>query len=95
MIFQIVKLKSSLTEEELLAVAHERAPQFRAIPGLVQKYYLRLQGPGEYAGVYLWDSPESLAEFRRGDLATSIPAAYRLVEPPEVEVGEVLFPLRG
>jgi len=93
-IMQIVKLKTKLSEEEVLAVAHERAPQFRAIPGLVQKYYVRGQGAGEFAGVYLWDSMASLAAFRESDLAKSIPAAYQGVEPPVIEVGEVLFPLR-
>jgi hypothetical protein len=37
---------------------------------------------------------ESLATYRESDLAKSIPAAYQLVEPPVIEVGEVLFPLR-
>ena len=94
MILQIVKLKTALSEEELLRVAHERAPEFRAIPGLVQKYYLRRQGEGEFAGVYLWDSMESLMEYRESDLAKSIPEAYQVVEPPVIEIGEVLFPLR-
>ncbi len=95
MIMQIVKLKSALNETDLLKVAHERAPEFRAIPGLVQKYYVRLQGEGEYAGVYLWDSMESLAAYRESELAKTIGAAYRTVEPPVVEAGDVLFPLRG
>jgi hypothetical protein len=95
MLLQIVKLKTSLSESELLAIAHERAPQFRAIDGLVQKYYIRLQGKGEFAGVYLWDSKESLTAFQESKLAKSIPAAYSVVEPPVVEVGEILFPLRG
>ena len=94
MILQIVKLKSPLSKEELLATANERAPEFRAIPGLVQKYYVDRAGDGEYAGVYVWDSMESLAAFRDSELAKSIPAAYRVSEPPEVEVGEILFPLR-
>jgi heme-degrading monooxygenase HmoA len=94
MIMQIVRLKTSLTEAEVLAVADERAPEFRAISGLVQKYYVRGEGPGELAGVYLWDSRESLAEYRESDLAKTIAAAYRVVEPPVIEVGEVLFPLR-
>ncbi len=51
MILQFVKLKTWLSEEELLKIAHERAPQFRSIPGLVQKYYVRREGPGEFAGV--------------------------------------------
>ena len=94
MIIQIVKLRTSLSEEELLTIAHERAPQFRALPGLVQKYYVRRQGEGEFAGVYIWDSMESLAAFRESDLARSIAAAYQVTEPPVIEVGEVLFPLR-
>lgn len=94
MVLQIVKLKTALTEKELLAIAHERAPQFRAIPGLVQKYYVRRQGEGEYAGVYVWDSMESLAAFRESDLAKSIPDAYQVIEAPDIEVGEILFPLR-
>ena len=94
MIMQIVNLKSPLAEDELLAIAHERAPEFRAVPGLLQKYYLNRPGDGEYAGVYVWDSMESLASFRESALAKSIPAAYRVSEPPAVEVGEIMFPLR-
>lgn len=94
MIMQVVHLKSALSEDELLAIAHERAPQFRALSGLVQKYYLKRPGTGEYAGVYIWDSMESLAAFRQSDLAESIAAAYEVSEPPEVEISEVMFPLR-
>jgi heme-degrading monooxygenase HmoA len=94
MILQIVNLKSALPEEELLTRAHERAPQFRAIPGLLQKYYMNRPGEGEYAGVYIWDSMDSLASFRESDLAKSIPAAYEVSEPPVIEIGEILFPLR-
>lgn len=94
MILQIVKLRTELTEEELLEIAHERAPEFRALPGLVQKYYVRREGPGEFAGIYLWDSRKSLDDFRESDLAKTIPEAYRVTEPPVIEVGEVLFPLR-
>lgn len=34
-IMQIVKLKTELSEEELLEVAKEREPQFKAIPGII------------------------------------------------------------
>ncbi|MGD2067756.1 MAG: hypothetical protein PVI57_03660 [Gemmatimonadota bacterium] len=94
MIIQIVKLRTDLSEDDLLAISHERAPRFRALPGLVQKYYVRGEGEGEFAGVYLWDSMESLAEFRESDLAKSIASAYRVLEPPVVELGKVLFSLR-
>lgn len=94
MIMQIVHLRSALSQGELLEKAHERAPEFRAIPGLLQKYYVDRPGEGEYAGVYVWDSRESLAAFRESDLAKSIAAAYQVSEPPSIEIGEILFPLR-
>ena len=94
MIIQTVRLKSGLSEEELLAIARERAPAFRALEGLVQKYYVRLEEPGRFVGVYLWDSLESMAKFRESELAKSIPEAYQVTEPPHIETGEVVFPLR-
>ncbi len=35
-----------------------------------------------------------MAAFRDSELARSLPEAYGVVEPPEIEIGEVLFPLR-
>ena len=93
-IIQIIKLKTSLTEEEALKIAEERAPQFKAIPGLIQKYYVRASPPHHFAGIYIWDSMESLQSFRTSDLALSIPEAYKLTEAPEIEVLDFLFELR-
>lgn len=94
MIIQIVKFETSLSEAEVLAVARERAPEFRAIPGLVQKYYVKPGPPNHYGGVYIWDSGESLAAFRESDLAARIPAAYKVVGPVSIEILDTLFQLR-
>ncbi len=94
MIVQSVRLKSNLPEDELLKRAHERKPQFEAMPGLIQKYYMNLPEEGEYMGFYIWDSMESLLAFRETDLAKSIPAAYEVVEPPKIEVSQMMFQLR-
>ena len=90
----IVKLKSALSEEELVKIAHERAPQFRAIPGLVQKYYVKLDEPNMFGGVYIWESEEALQAYRQSELAATIAQAYQVVEPPQIERLDVLFPLR-
>jgi len=95
MILQIIKFKSGLTEEDVLKVAREREENFKAIPGLVQKYYIKLDQPGQYGGVYVWDSKESLQAYRGSELAASIPQAYKLIETPDIEVMEVMFQLRG
>lgn len=94
MIMQFIRLKSTLTEAELMEVALERKPQFEAIPGLVQKYYVKMGEGNEYGGVYIWDSMESLKEYRASELAAGIPKAYKLAEPPGIEVMEIIEILR-
>ena len=94
MIIQIVKFKTALSEEELLKVAGERMPRFKALPGLLQKYYVKLDEPGHYGGIYVWDSPASLKSYRESDLTATISQAYQVIGMPEVELMDVLFPLR-
>ena len=93
MIIQFVRLKSDLPEDELLKRANERKPQFEAIEGLLQKYYVRI-GEGEYGGIYIWDSVESLQSFRQSELAATIPQAYEVKEAPNIELLNVMFKLR-
>lgn len=94
-ILMIVRLNTSLSEADLMEKAHERSPEFRAIPGLLQKYYVRLGAGAGYGGIYVWDSRESLEAFRQSDLAATIPKAYQVVEPPQIELMDILFPLRS
>ena len=94
MILQIIKLKSNLPEDELLKRAKEREPQFTAIPGLLQKYYVKIDESGAYGGIYVWDSPEALSSYKESDLAKSIPEAYEITEAPNIEIMDILFQLR-
>jgi heme-degrading monooxygenase HmoA len=94
MIMQIVKFHSALSLEEVQKIAEERAAEFKNVPGLIQKYYFRSQEEGQYGGVYIWDSLQSLAAYRDSELAASIPQAYKLSGPPNVEIHEVAFMLR-
>ena len=93
MIIQIIKLRSSLPEEELLSRAREREPRFSAIQGLIQKYYVKID-EGQYGGIYIWDSKDSLQSYQESDLAASIPEAYEITEAPDIELSKVLFQLR-
>ncbi|MEJ2379828.1 MAG: YdhR family protein [Gammaproteobacteria bacterium] len=94
MIIRIVSFESALSEEEVIAVAKERADQFRALPGLLQKYYVKLRKPSHYGGVYIWDSEESMSAYQESELAASIAAAYKTVGAPTVQVLDTLFQLR-
>ena len=91
----LVRFRSKLTLDEVMRVAEERAPEFRALTGLQQKYYLQDSESGEYAGLYLWESPEALAEYRDSELRASIAAKYQVEGEPRVEVYRVMMPLHG
>lgn len=93
-IMLIVKAKTELPDEDFLRIAHEREAQFEAIPGLIQKYYIKTNESGEYGGVYIWDSMESLKKFRESDLAATIGQAYQTVGNPSMEVVDIMFELR-
>ena len=95
MVILFVKFRSAMSDREVRAKFEERAPRFRAIPELVQKYYAHEPSTGEWVGMYLWDSAEGLAKFRQSDLARTIASAYQVIGEPRIEVLDVLFPLRA
>jgi len=89
-----VRFKSALPLEEVMKIVEERAPEFRALAGLQQKYYLQDAATGEYAGFYLWESPEALNAYRESELRKTIGAAYETIGEPRVEVYRVMKTLR-
>jgi hypothetical protein len=90
----LVRFKSSLSFDEVMAIANERADEFRALTGLQQKYYVQDPQTGEYGGLYMWDSPESFEAYRQSELRASIAEAYRAEGTPRVDVLRVVMPLR-
>ena len=88
-------LKSNLPREEMERRYKERLPQFREVPGLIQKYYSYDEATSEWAGIYLWASEEALADFLASDLRKSIPAAYELTGPPRIERFAIVDRLHG
>lgn len=90
----LVRFESRLSLDEATRVMEERAPEFQALSGLQQKYYLQDMGSGEYAGLYLWGSSDALAEYRESELRASIAEAYQVKGEPRVEVYRVMKVLR-
>lgn len=89
-----VRFKSSLTLEEAARIAEERLPEFQALAGLQQKYYLQDAATGEFVGVYVWRSSDDFAAYKDSELRASIGAAYKVVGEPRVEVFRVMKLLR-
>jgi heme-degrading monooxygenase HmoA len=71
-----------------------RAPQYQALKGLIQKYYLRFRTTGEHGALYLWESEEALKEFRESELARTIPNAYQIQGASDVVTADVVMVLR-
>jgi hypothetical protein len=90
----LIRFKSSLTPDELERRYKERLPQFRALPGLLQKYYVQGPAADEWGGVYIWDSQESLDRYMESDLRKSIPDVYEIVGTPSVQAIPIIDTLR-
>lgn len=95
MLIQFVKFKSNLSADDIIRVVDERISEYEALPGLLQKYYGLDRETGEGCGVYIWDSEESLREFRESELAKTIPVAYEVIGSPRVEVFDLVRQLRS
>ena len=91
----IVKFHSGLDDAKVRELLDQRLPQFRAVEGLIQKYYAREASTGDWCGVYLFESEAALVAYRQSPLAKSIPPTYELTGTPRIEMLEVLYPLRS
>jgi heme-degrading monooxygenase HmoA len=94
MLILTVKFKSALSHEDALAIAEERIDEYRAFPGLIQKYYGHEQSTGAWTGILLWESAQALQAFRESELSKSTASAYQAIEPPRLEVFDVVETLR-
>ena len=93
-ILLLVRFRSSLPEEEVVRRYQARLSEFRALPGLLQKYSVHDPATGEWGGFYHWESREALEAYLDSDLRRSIPATYGIVGEPRVERVEVVEVLR-
>ena len=95
MLIQTVTFESTLSQEEALRRADERSDAYRAVPGLLQKYYVKLDKPHHYRGVMLWESKEAIDAFRETELFRTVPTAYSIKGAPSIEISEVFEVLRS
>jgi hypothetical protein len=93
MVIHTVRFRSSLPDERIAETFRARAPEYLAVPGLLQKYYLHYR-TGEHGGVYVWDSEASMEQFAASRLARTICDVYRVQESVR-DIADVLFALHA
>lgn len=94
MIIRWVKFKSALSDSEVLKLYEQRAPQYRKLPGLLQRYYIKDKKTDEHGAVHLWDSMKSMQEFEQSELSRGIAVAYKIVGQPRIEILDLVYTLR-
>ncbi len=95
MIAQIVRFRSRMSDQQVLQTYEARAPRYRSLPGLIEKYYLHFADTGEHGAVYLWKSVDAMNAFRESKLAHSISEAYQVEAAPVVHTGTVVMTLHS
>lgn len=90
----LVRFRSKLSADEIKRRYRERMPEFRQVPGLLQKYYVYDESANEWGGFYIWDSEESAEAYFKSDLRKSIPSTYDVDGTPRVEKLRVFDILR-
>jgi heme-degrading monooxygenase HmoA len=81
-----ILFKSTLPKDQVIKNFEARADLYRAVPGLVQKYYVHDDATGHFGGIHIFDSMESAEAFMRSDLVKSIGNAQNSQEPPTVRL---------
>jgi len=93
-VVMLVRFRSRLSADEIKRRYPERMPEFRQVPGLVQKYYIYDESANEWGGIYVWDSEESAEAYLTSDLRKSIPSTYEIEGVPRVDRLKVFDVLR-
>ena len=94
MIVQIVRFKSGMSDEKVTEMYRTRAPRYRELKGLQQKYYLRFPETGEHGAVYLWKSEAALQAFHESELGRTIASTYQVQGNPDIRTAELVMALR-
>lgn len=95
MVIQFVEFTSGLSDEEVRRMIEVRAPEYREVAGLFQKFYVRNSGSGRYGGISIWADEDSLREAHDLDLEKSIRDVFRVEGLVDVETFEVMSVLHS
>lgn len=86
--------ESNLTAEEIEQTMRQRAEKFRAVEGLVQKYFVHDEATDRYGALMIFDSKASRDAYFESELSASVGDAYAIDGSPDVTMATLLFPLR-
>lgn len=86
--------ESGLDRDEIVRTMRRRAERFRAVDGLVQKYFVHDREHDRYGAFFIFDSAASRDAYFASELSAGVGEAYAVDGEPDVTMAELLFPLR-
>ncbi|MBV0926271.1 YdhR family protein [Halomicroarcula limicola] len=87
-----ITYESALAVDEIDSLFRERAERYRAMDGLLQKFYLRDEKNGRVGGIYVFESAASADALFESDIHASLREAYK-VRDIDIARYQVMFPL--
>lgn len=95
MIIQTIRFKSTLEKIAVVRAAIRREQEMLLVPGLIQKYYIKPEDNGQYSGIFIWDSSDSMNGYWKSELADRFNKDYGVEGEPVIFSEDILFQLRN
>ena len=82
--------RSKKSFDEMIKLSETREDLYKKVPGLQQIVYMKDERTNQAGSILFFDDEESLNAYRVSDLVKSIPEVYDLIQPPEVQIFDLI-----
>ncbi|NPD88743.1 MAG: hypothetical protein HGN29_08455 [Asgard group archaeon] len=82
--------RSKKSFDEMIKLSETREDLYKKVPGLLQIVYMKDERTNQAGGILFFDNEDDLNNYRVSDLAKSIPEFYHLIQPPELQIFDLI-----
>ena len=86
----MMTFRSKKSFDEMIELSETREDLYTEVPGLKQIVYMKDERTNQAGSILFFDDEESLNKYRISDLVKSIPEVYDLVQPPEIQIFDLI-----
>lgn len=82
--------RSKKSFDEMIKLSETREDLYKKVHGLKQIVYMKDERTNQAGSILFFDDEESLNAYRVSDLVKSISEVYDLIQPPEVQIFDLI-----
>jgi hypothetical protein len=86
----MMTFRSKRTFDEMIKLSETREDEYKNVPGLLQIVYMKDERTNQAGSILFFDNEENLNAYRVSDLVKSIPQVYDLIQPPEIQIFDLI-----